>query len=132
MNKYLHQRWELHTGLSNSELNILYNNAFALLYPSSYEGFGIPILEAMRAGCPFIALNNSSIPEVAGNAGVLLNELTRESLAYAFSNIKLNRELIISLGFTQSNKFSWDKTYDDTLNLYNKLLNENLTNNSSL
>ncbi len=132
LNKFLHQRWMLHTGLSNFELNILYNKAFALLYPSSYEGFGIPLLEAMNAGCPFIALNNSSIPEVAGKAGVLLNDLTTESLTYAFSYIKLNRELIISLGFSQSIKFSWDKTYDDTLTLYNKLLNENLNNNSSL
>lgn len=132
LNSFLKDRWEIHTGLSNDDLNILYNKAFALLYPSSYEGFGIPLLEAMRAGCPFIALNNSSIPEVAGEAGIILDKLTIDSLSTAFADIKLNREIIKSKGFIQSKKFSWDKSYKETVSLYEKLLNENINNNGCL
>ncbi len=132
LNIFLKDRWEIYTGLSNDDLNILYNKAFALLYPSSYEGFGIPLLEAMRAGCPFIALNNSSIPEVAGEAGILLDKLTIDSLSTAFADIKLNREVIKSKGFIQSKKFSWDKSYKETVSLYEKLLNENINNNGCL
>ncbi len=132
LNSFLKDRWEMHTGLSNDDLNILYNKAFALLYPSSYEGFGIPLLEAMRAGCPFIALNNSSIPEVAGEAGILLDKLTIDSLSKAFADIKLNREVIKSKGFIQSKMFSWDKSYKETVSLYEKLLNENINNNGCL
>jgi mannosyltransferase len=132
LNLYLYDRWKLYTEISTLELNNLYNKAFALLYPSLYEGFGIPLLECMKAGCPFIALSNSSIPEVAGNAGVLLSELTTETLKTAIAYIKNNREQIKVLGFTQSNKFSWEKSYDDTLSLYKKLYNENINNNSCI
>jgi len=57
-------------GVSIALLNQIYNSAFCLLYPSEYEGFGIPILEAKRAGCPVLAYNSSSIPEVAGDSGI--------------------------------------------------------------
>jgi mannosyltransferase len=71
LEKTMPGRFNVFTGIDDLLLNELYNAAYCLLYPSEYEGFGIPVLEAMRAGCPFIALNKSAIPEVAGNAGVL-------------------------------------------------------------
>jgi mannosyltransferase len=121
LNFYLPGRWKLFTGISNDQLNKLYNFAFALFYPSSYEGFGIPILEAMRAGCPFIALKASSIPEVAGDAGILLSELNQQSFEDAFVQISNNRRSIIQKGFLQVQKFSWDKCYLETIKIYRDL-----------
>lgn len=114
-------RWSSFRNVTNMELNELYNQAFALLYPSSYEGFGIPILEAMKAGCPFIALNASSIPEVAGDAGVLVDRLNVQLFLEAIETIKVDRDTIIKKGFIQSAKFSWEKCYQETLCIYEEL-----------
>jgi mannosyltransferase len=122
LNKKLLGRWRLFTNISNVELNLLYNNAFALLYLSSYEGFGIPLLEAMRCGCPFIALNKSSIPEVAGTAGVLINSLESHLFLNAVNEVKENRNAIVELGLCQSLNFSWEKCFTQTIELYNDLL----------
>lgn len=112
----------------DERLNELYNNAAALIYPSSYEGFGIPVLEAQQAGCPVIALNTSSIPEVIStdpeNCPLLLKEATKEDL---LSKIRLlsNVELIskvIGDGFENAKRFSWDKTYEQYKQLYSELL----------
>lgn len=121
LNRLIPGRWELYINIDNKELNILYNTAFALLYPSSYEGFGIPLVEAMKAGCPFIALNYSSIPEVAGNAGFLIETLEISSFNEAVSCIKNDREEIIKKGFVQANKFSWDKCYKEVVEIYKEL-----------
>ena len=78
--------------ISNERLNLLYNNAFALIYPSYYEGFGIPVLEAQKAGCPVIAYNSSSITEIIGNTTLLLNELSVDSLKKKFELLE-NEEI---------------------------------------
>jgi glycosyltransferase involved in cell wall biosynthesis len=124
LNKMLKNRWKNFTYLSNFELNKLYNSVFALAYVSSYEGFGIPLIESMRAGCPFIALRNSSIIEVAGNAGVLINSLTATSFISGLMEIKEFREDIIQKGLIRSLFFSWDKCYTETLKIYEEYLNE--------
>lgn len=122
LNSYLVARWKLFTNIPNNQLNVIYNNAYALLYPSSYEGFGIPLLEAMKAGAPFIALNKSSIPEVAGDAGLLIDDLDEEKFNEAIASIKSNREKLIVKGFKQAEKFSWEKCYQETLSVYKELL----------
>lgn len=107
--------------IDNKALNTLYNNAFALLYPSEYEGFGIPVIEAQKAGCPVIAYNGSSIPEIIGDSTLLIN--TTQTEDDIINKIKLieNTDLkneIITKGLENSKRFSWDKMYEETLNLY--------------
>ncbi|WP_339921724.1 glycosyltransferase family 1 protein [uncultured Flavobacterium sp.] len=121
LNELMLGRWELFINIENDELNELYNGAYALIYPSSYEGFGIPILESMKAGCPFIAMNSSSIPEVAGEGGVLLENLCIDEFNTAVAKITEGRDYMIELGLQQSKNFSWDKCYEETLNIYKDL-----------
>lgn len=118
LDKMLKNRWQGFSHLNNNELNNLYNSVFALAYVSSYEGFGIPLLEAMKAGCPFIALNNSSIPEVAGGAGVLIDSLNSTNFISAINKILDFREDIIEKGYSRVKLFSWDKNYEETLKIY--------------
>lgn len=107
---------------SNLELNQIYNSAYCLFYPSSYEGFGIPILEAQRAGCPVIALNSSSIPEVIGNGGLLLNKLDIGEAVSLINEIENIRTVLITEGINNSMKFSWEKMAKEYNRLYNDLL----------
>lgn len=120
-NKYLNY-WKTPT----LKLNELYNRALALVYPSFYEGFGIPIIEAQRASCPAIAFATSSIPEVIGNTDSLVYDISTKGISNVVKRLLSEggfRKKIIEEGIQNSNRFSWDKTYDDTLNVYKKLLN---------
>lgn len=108
--------------LTNKELNREYNSAFALLYPSSYEGFGIPAIEAMSAGCPVVAINCSSLPEVVGDAGILLDSSEPELIHDALLALENIRSKLICRGYVQAKKFSWDRCYNETRNVYKKFL----------
>lgn len=107
-------------GLSGDKLNILYNNAFCLLYPSSYEGFGIPIAEAMTVGCPVVSTNRSSIPEVAGDAALLVDKLEADNFANKIRKLENYgfRGDLINRGLEQSKKFCWDKCFEETHRFY--------------
>lgn len=118
----LKQKVTLLTGIDTIKLNELYNSATCLFYPSSYEGFGIPLVESMKAGCPFIALKGSSITEVAGNAGILLETLNVDEASNAIQKIEKSRESLIEKGFVQSEKFSWQNCFNETQNIYKTLL----------
>lgn len=121
MLKYLPKSRFISLGyVSNKHLNIIYNSAKALVYPSSYEGFGIPVIEAQKAGCPVIALNSSSIPEVIGNTPLLMDVLTETEL---ISKLELlNNEVlikeVINDGLLNATRFSWEKMFDDYMDLY--------------
>ncbi|QDW26936.1 glycosyltransferase family 4 protein [Pedobacter sp. KBS0701] len=119
--KNLGGRFSVFSNIDRVKLNFLYNTAFCLLYPSSSEGFGIPILEAMQAGCPFIALHASSIPEVAGEAGILMHTLSMEEALHAVATIARDRRNLINTGMEQAKKFSWDICFNETYNLYRSL-----------
>lgn len=109
---------------TNDELNKLYNSVLCLLYPSSYEGFGIPVLEAQRAGCPVIALNASSIPEIIGDNALLINDLSSKEIINKLSllqNSNIKNE-IIEAGLANSKKYSWDKMTRQYIELYDSIL----------
>lgn len=121
LERNISRRYQWLGRLSDETLNEEYNKAYALLYPSSYEGFGIPVIEAMRAGCPVIAVNSSSIPEVAGQAAILVDKISESSLCEALLSVPSQRQHLIDAGFVQAAKFSWEKCYQDTLSVYNEL-----------
>ncbi|MEH2118566.1 glycosyltransferase [Nostoc sp.] len=97
--------------LSDEELVLAYSGAVALVYPSKYEGFGMPILEAMACGCPVITCPNSSIPEVAGDAAIYVQDDDVNALANALCEVQKPsiRHFLITAGLAQAKKFSWTK-----------------------
>jgi glycosyltransferase involved in cell wall biosynthesis len=111
--------------IDDPKLASLYSHATVFAFVPLYEGFGIPPLEAMASGCPVVVANNSSIPEVVGDAGVYVNAESAESIAEGLSSILGNASLrasLISAGRKQSGHFSWEKTARATLNFYRKAL----------
>lgn len=106
-----------------SDLNFYYNRAFCLLYPSLYEGFGLPVIEAQRAGCPVIATDSSSIPEVIANKYFAVSNPDPTTISAKMNelfNFSLRQETK-ELGFVKSKQFSWEKTYNETTQFYNEI-----------
>jgi glycosyltransferase involved in cell wall biosynthesis len=106
-------------------LTYLYQNAQALIYPSIYEGFGMPILEAMRLKCPVISSNSSSMPEVYGNTCLPFNPNSKEELALHLDKISNNsdfRNQIIQDAHQRSKLFTWEKCAEETLKVYKNLI----------
>ena len=105
--------------ISDEDLPCLYSNSEFFVYPSLYEGFGLPVLEAMKCGCPVITSNISSIPEVTGDAAILINPESDEQLIQAYKSLYYNKELKKELslkGIERAKQFSWEKTVDTIIN----------------
>ena len=115
--------------VTDTELNSLYNHALCLIYPSSYEGFGLPVIEAQMAGCPVIAYNASSIPEIIGDKRLLLDTLDTESLRARITMLydPLTRESIIKAGIKNAQRFTWENMEEAYYKLYRMLLGEHHT-----
>lgn len=112
--------------VSDEELNNLYNRAFCLIYPSKYEGFGLPIIEAQMAGCPVIAYNASSIPEVIGDKRLLVDDFTIESIKQKIKLLE-NKDVrlsIIKRGLKNASRFTWDAMTEQYCNLYKRLIDK--------
>lgn len=113
----LHQNFDLNiirTGyVADEDLPALYNGASLFVFPSQYEGWGIPILEAMACGVPVITANNTSLPEVAGDAAIMINAKDTPALTNSIKKVLTNQNLrkkMIQKGFIQAKMFSWQKS----------------------
>ncbi|MBF0408685.1 MAG: glycosyltransferase family 4 protein [Candidatus Riflebacteria bacterium] len=105
-------------------LSDLYSTASLFVYPSLYEGFGMPPLEAMSFGCPVVCSNSSSLPEVVGNAAEIAEASDENELLSAIERVLSSSTLandLIERGFERLQHFSWDKCSDETMAIYNKL-----------
>lgn len=120
-----HRKEIIFTGyLQEDYLPLFFNLAEVFVYPSLYEGFGLPCLEAMACGCPVISSNNSSIPEVVGDAGLLVNPCDANEIASAIYRVILDDKLKLKMqtkGFKQARKFDWEITAVKTLEVYKKI-----------
>ncbi len=97
--------------LTDEELRLAYCGAIALVYPSKYEGFGLPVLEAISCGCPVITCANASIPEVAGDAALYIKDNDVDELAEALCEVQKPKvsQALITAGLSHSQNFSWSK-----------------------
>lgn len=108
----------------DEDLPAIYSGAELFVYPSFYEGFGIPLLEAMACGIPVISSDNSSLPEVVGDAGIYVKAEDANSLTRNISKLLADRTLADKYrkkGFEQAKKFSWEKSADELVRVFEKL-----------
>ncbi len=111
--------------LPDNDLKHVYAGATALVYPSLYEGFGLPILEAMACGCPVICSNAASMPEVAKDAAILIDPYGKADLASAIDTVVHDsdkRKFLIEQGILNAGKFTWEKTARKTLEVFKKVV----------
>lgn len=110
------------TGFAPEEdMPVLYSRAEAFVYPTRYEGFGLPILQAMATGCPVIGADNTSLPEVGGDAILLCKTGDAKEFASAYAKLENNRAKYVELGYKNVARFSWDQTAKETLAIINSL-----------
>jgi len=107
--------------LSLEEFPLLYAAAEMLLYPSFYEGFGLPILEAQACGCPVVTSNVSSMPEVVGEGAILVDPNSTADIIRGIREVGEIRDQLIVKGFENVKKFSWEKTAEETADIYRRL-----------
>jgi len=112
----------------DDDLPAIYNLAHLYILPSFYEGFGIPVLEAMSCGCPVITSTTGCSSEVAGDAAVLVDPRNAKNIATKIYDVAVNEKLrktMIEKGMTRSKEFSWEKCGLETLSLFESLVNHN-------
>jgi glycosyltransferase involved in cell wall biosynthesis len=110
--------------VSETDLPTLYSGALCFIYPSYFEGFGLPPLEAMKCGAPVIVGNQTSLPEVVGDAGLMVNPFDEAEIASALARLidspGLREELRVK-GLKRARSFSWHETARRTLEVYNQV-----------
>jgi glycosyltransferase involved in cell wall biosynthesis len=111
--------------LPQGDLIPLYAGASLFVYPSLYEGFGMPLLEAMASGVPIVASRTSSIPEVVGDAGVLVDPLSISDISEAILKLLNNSSLRSSFrekGIQRAKQFTWERAAQETLRVYQEII----------
>jgi glycosyltransferase involved in cell wall biosynthesis len=120
--------------VSDSELQWLYENCFAFVYSSLFEGFGLPVLEAMSLGAAVITSNTSSLPEIVGSAGLLVNPYDVEEIIAAMERLTADegcREALKDLAPQRARLFSWQSAAKQVLDLYEELAQPTGATNST-
>lgn len=113
--------------VSNAEKNALYQNAELFAFPSIYEGFGIPPLEAMSLGCPVVCANAASLPEVVGDAAELIEPMEVDSIAEGMLRVLADepyRMKLVQSGYAQAKKFNWDDSANKLTQICREVLEE--------
>lgn len=118
----LGERVQLRGHVDAAELARLYRDASCLVFPSLYEGFGLPVLEAMASGTPVVAANTSSIPEIAGGAAILVQPARPAALAGGIERAIADRQRLTQLGRERAKQFSWRRSAEIAANVYRKLI----------
>jgi glycosyltransferase involved in cell wall biosynthesis len=120
MDQQIPGRYHIFSDVSQHDLNILYNHAFCLLYPSVYEGFGFPPGEAMKAGCPVVTTNMTSMPEVVGPAGLMTDSADPVLFAEKIASLENEsyKQHLIARGLQQVQQFTWAKSVQETIAFY--------------
>jgi glycosyltransferase involved in cell wall biosynthesis len=122
--------WVKYLGfVPNDDLPVLYAGAKLFAFPSLYEGFGLPVLEAMASGVPVITTNRSSIPEVGGDAVLYTDPSDIENMRYDLERALFDdewRDAAIRDGLTQASHFSWKQCADDTIDIYRAALDTSI------
>ena len=114
----------------DADLPAIYTGAQALVLPSLYEGFGLPILEAMGCGTPVVCSRTSSLPEVAGDAGILIDPGDSDDLAAGIARViqdSVLRQELMQRGLSQAARFSWQRTAQETLAVYRQVTHSHLS-----
>lgn len=110
--------------VSDEDLVALYNRATVFAFPSLYEGFGLPVLEAMQSGCPVVTTKEGSLPEVAGDNAYFVDGYDVTNIANGISEVFFNQKIQNSLtrkGLEQAKQFSWKKTVHETMKIYKQI-----------
>ena len=120
----LHGRWKAFDNIDSSKLRKLYESSFAFIFPSDYEGFGLPLIESMACGCPVISSSLSSLPEVGGSAALYAKTQNSESYLNQLLSLIDSEELrvdMIKLGLLRAKEFTWSKTVLETISVYKSM-----------
>lgn len=111
--------------IPDSDLPAVYSAATIFAYPSLYEGFGFPVLEAMACGTPVVTSQGSSLGEIVGSAAILVDPLSVDSIAGGLQSALSNRDKLVPLGIVQAKKFTWDLAAKQVLEVYEKITHRN-------
>lgn len=110
--------------IDENDIPYFYSAADLFVFPSLYEGFGFPVLEAMACGCPVITSNSSSLPEIVGKAGLMVDPINTKKLAEGMIEMLINKNLrksMIKRGLKRAKTFSWENTAKETLKIYKEI-----------